>query len=48
MTLRSYRLGIALWLTMVTAAAIPALTAMQDDKSFGAFAKQALKEIRGF
>ena len=29
-------------------AAIPTLTAMQDDESVGAFAKQALKEIRDF
>ena len=29
-------------------AAIPTLTAMQDDESIGAFAKQALKEIRDF
>ncbi len=29
-------------------AAIPTLTAMQDDESIGVFAKQALKDIRGF
>lgn len=29
-------------------AAIPTLTAMQDDESVGAFAKQALKDIRDF
>ena len=29
-------------------AAIPALTAMQDDEIIGALAKQTLKDIRGF
>ncbi len=28
--------------------AIPALTAVQDDEGVGDFAKQALKDIRGF